>query len=95
VAIGIALFLAVAAYAGWYIGQQTFYGGWGNRLTHSCGWFKDYIDWPKSMQAGKPCPSCGKVDKDWYYRVGRPVFPFGWEWQDDRIPVSYDCGKEK
>ena len=88
IVLGIVLFLALAAYAGWYIGQQTFYGGWGRRLTHSCGWFNDDIDWPRSMQDHKPCPRCGKADGDWHYRVGRPVFPFGWEWQSDDLSKS-------
>lgn len=86
------LFLLVwcglAAYAGSWVGIAMFYGGWGRRLTHSCGWFKWYIDWGVHMQAGRPCPRCGKSDGDWHYRVGRPVVPGIWQWQDRHDPIT-------
>lgn len=80
----VAPLLVVACWAGWYCGQQTYYGGWGNRLTHRCGWFEEYRDFPISGHAHKPCPSCGAVDGNWHYRIGRPVFPWGWEWQTEQ-----------
>lgn len=83
IAIFVVCFLGLAAWLGWYLGREDNYGGWANRLTHSCGWFKDYRDWPSYMQTHKPCPRCGKSDGDWKYRVGRPTFPFGWEWKED------------
>lgn len=73
--------VALAGLAGSHIGLIICYGGWGRRLTHSCGWFKYYIDWPRSIQAGSPCPRCGKTDNDWKYRVGRPITLGIWDWQ--------------
>lgn len=70
-----------AMFLGLTIGMRTANGGWGRRLTHSCGWFKHCADWPRDMQAGKPCPRCGRADDDWVYRVGRPIMFGVWDWQ--------------
>lgn len=74
------LLIGFAVYTGWYIGRQIFCGGWGRRMTHSCGWFQMYAG--GSQSTSEPCPGCGVVDEKWKSRVGRPAFPFGWQWQD-------------
>ena len=86
--LALPVLVILAGYAGWFIGREVYYGGWGNRVTHSCGWFNDYTGAYPAMHSERPCPRCGKTDREWGYRVGRPVFPWGWEWQNDEKPTG-------
>ena len=73
---------ALAAWFGNYKGMQDFYGGWGRRWTHKCGWFAHH---KYDFVTREPCPRCGEEGRDgWHARMGRPAFPWGWEWKDEK-----------
>jgi hypothetical protein len=80
-AIWIGLGLLLAGYVGWFAGRQIFCGGWDEHKTHRCGWFEQHSI-ANSLYPSRPCPRCGEKDNQWTVRVGRPLFPFGWEWKD-------------
>lgn len=67
---------------GWLIHRHGRYGGWGWRHTHSCGWFDPHPCIYDERYGTGPCPNCGRVDRQWKARMGRPTFPWGWEWRN-------------
>ena len=80
----IGLALAVGGYAGWAMARDAFSGDWGWRWTHKCGWFAQYTF---NHYPNHPCPRCGGIGKtEWKRRLGRPKWPFGWEWKETPAP---------
>lgn len=78
----VGVLLAVAGWLGWYSGREAWCGGWGERKTHTCGWFNEFTIGNWTYGPDRPCPGCGLSDNNWHTRVGRPTFPWGWEWKD-------------
>lgn len=78
----LATTIVPASILGLWLGRAIYYGGWDERLTHSCGWF-DRTALYRDDKLDRCCPRCGNKDKQWKAIVGRPIpyLPFGWEWK--------------
>ena len=85
------LLIGSAIFAGMTAGRAIFQGGWQRRWTHKdCGWFEVHgFELPSN---GDPCPRCGEINSNWFWRIGRPIpfLPFGLQWKADTITSNVD-----